>query len=130
MRKNKFEFVRPEKYNGYKKSINKNIPKIKSSHYVVINQPLSGDAPKKFIKIYKYGVVRKKNKSRWQGYLAKTGHKWYPNESITELLLNKLGNIFGIQMAESMLMNIGGQVRFLSKFFLKPNQQLIHGAEI
>lgn len=64
-------------------------------------------------------------------YIAKTGHKWYPIESITERLLCRLGEVFGLRMAESGLAMIGGQVRFLSKFFLNGiDEELVHGAEI
>ena len=93
-----------------------------------------GDAPKAFVRIYSYSKdnnFRKIDIRHWPFYIAKTGHKWYPNESITERLLCRLGEVFGLRMAESNLVIIGGQVRFLSKYFLKSkDQELVHGADI
>lgn len=86
--------------------------------YQVENVNLSGDAPKSLIRIGE-------NK-----YIAKTGQKWYPIESITEHLLNQLGTIFGLKMAESRLAIINNQLRFLSKWFLTEKESLVHGAEI
>ncbi len=64
-------------------------------------------------------------------YIAKTGHKWYPNESITELLLNNVGSALGLTMAKSKLAIISGQLRFLSEYFLpSPEYELVHGADI
>lgn len=95
---------------------------------------LTGDAPKGFVRLYEYhkdGRVRRNNPNTWPLYIAKTGHKWYPIESITEHLLNRLGEVFGIRMAESKLGIINGQLRFLSRYFLDIKKEtLIHGAEI
>lgn len=45
--------------------------------------------------------------------------------------MNRLGEVFGLEMAKSKLLSINGQVRFLSKYFLRRgHEQLIHGAEI
>lgn len=53
-------------------------------------------------------------------------------ESITEHLLNRFGEVLGLNMAASRLAVIGGQVRFLSRYFLDaPHvQELVHGANI
>lgn len=95
---------------------------------------LSGDAPKEFVRVYHYEVGQtwtKANAHNWPEYIAKTGHKWYPNESITEYMMNLLGEVFGLNMAKSKLVLINGQVRFLSRYFLRRgHEQLIHGAEI
>lgn len=95
---------------------------------------LSGDAPKGFVRLYAYqqgGKVRRRNPKTWPLYIAKTGHKWYPVESITEHLLNRLGVVFGIRMAESRLAFVNGQLRFLSRYFLDVEKEtLAHGAEI
>ncbi len=95
---------------------------------------LTGDAPKEFVRLYKYvkGTgIHKRNKCTWSSYIAKTGHKWYPNESITEYLFNALGSAFGLNMAESDIVIINGQLRFLSKYFLdREKEMLVHGAEI
>lgn len=95
---------------------------------------VSGDAPKGFVRLYEYernSRVRRNNPRSWPLYIAKTGQKWYPIESITEYLLNRLGTIFGIIMADSRLSMINGQLRFLSRFFLNMGKEsLVHGAEI
>jgi HipA-like C-terminal domain len=107
---------------------------LKKKHYTVINITVSGDAPKEVVRAYFY----KKGNQRihkWPLYIAKVGHKHYPIESITEYLLNKLGTIFGLNMAESELSYVqyssSKQLRFFSKYFLdQQNEQLIHGADI
>lgn len=95
---------------------------------------VSGDAPKGFVRLYEHesdGRVRRNNPATWPLYIAKTGQKWYPIESVTEHLLNRLGTIFGIKMADSKLSIINGQLRFLSRYFLhKEKESLVHGAEI
>lgn len=86
------------------------------------------------MKIYEYrkeSNVRKRNINTWNTYIVKTGHKWYPIESLTEYLLSLLGIDFGLNMAESDVAWISGQLRFLSKFFLKSESfELVHGADI
>lgn len=93
-----------------------------------------GDAPKVLVRIYKYSKENKYRKARcrkWPMYIVKTGHKWYPSETITERLLCRLGEVFGLQIAESDIAIIGGQVRFLSKYFLtSKTEELVHGADI
>ena len=118
-----------------KKSIYvKGIPTIKNCNYTTIhNISVSGDAPKAIIRIHHPNQRHyfKKNKHRWSIYIAKTGHKWYPIESMTEYLLNLLGKDFGLNMAESSIAMIGGQLRFLSKYFLTTQwEELVHGADI
>ena len=111
------------------------VPVIKREHYFVDDSvSIDGDAPKKFIGIYDYQLFGHKHKSsrkNWIRYIAKTGHKWYPTESVTELLMNRLGVIFGLTMADSQIAMIGGQLRFLSRYFLHPyKEELVHGADI
>ena len=105
-------------------------PLRKGYYYRDANQVIPGEAPKDFIRAYRYGAADRSRPRRWPAYIAKVGHKWYPNESITEHLLTRVGQIIGLQMAESSLVSVHGQVRFLSKYFLEPNQSLVHGAEI
>jgi hypothetical protein len=126
------EFLRPdriENYSGFRAKLGK-IEVLKKHQYYVIDQPVSGDAPKKFIKLYEYGNGVKRNPSKWPAFIAKTGHKWYPIESITEYLLNRLGEVLGVRMSESKLAFGGSQIRFLSKYFLAKDQSLVHGAQI
>lgn len=117
------------------KRILSHVKVVKSDSYDWIRGvTLTGDAPKEFVRLYQYSKdtgIHKGNKHTWSSYIAKTGHKWYPNESITEYLFNVLGSAFGLNMAESDIVVINGQLRFLSKFFLsKGKEMLIHGAEI
>ncbi len=102
------------------------------NYFIVTDIAITGDAPKDFIRFYEYGYGYKKNTKNWKLYLAKLGHKHYPVESITEFLLSRIGEYFGFKMAETRLAFLGGQIRFLSKYFLSnPRIQVLeHGAEI
>jgi hypothetical protein len=105
-------------------------PLRKGYYYNVVGQAIAGDAPKGFIRAYTYGEADRSNPRKWPAYIAKVGHKWYPNESITEHLLTRIGQLLGLKMAESYLVSAHGQIRFLSRYFLKRNQSLVHGAQI
>lgn len=92
---------------------------------------IHGDAPKCFLRIKEYGDVRTPgDRRRWIDYIAKVGSKWYPGESITEHMLTQVGLCFGVGMAHSHLRFVGQQVRFLSRYFLRPSEMLVHGIEI
>lgn len=123
--------VKCEKLAGNKQLRHGLIPTIKKGEYFVeIGRSITGDAPKEFIRVYEYGVARKINRNKWPLYIAKTGHKWYPNESITEHLLNRIGECLGLKMAKSRLVWANEQLRFLSRYFLRNEEELIHGADI
>lgn len=131
----KMPFNSVERYSRSIPKFWKNIKTLKNNEYVVDNSfTVNGDAPKKLIRIYSYKKhqgYKKKQIKKWPLYIAKTGHKWYPLESVTEFLLNKLAVSFGLDAAESELYIISGQLRFLSKYFLERGcEQLVHGAEI
>ncbi len=102
----------------------------KHQYFIVSGYTITGDAPKEFIRAYEYGCTSKGDSKKWPLFIAKTGHKWYPVESITEYLLNKLGVAFGLDMAESKVVMAGNQIRFLSKYFLNKGEELIHGADL
>jgi hypothetical protein len=95
-----------------------------------MNWTIVGEAPKDFLRIYEHGGTNKRRSSEWPGFIAKVGQKWYPNESITEHFLTRLGQLLGMQIADSRLMWVRGQLRFLSRYFLKRDECLVHGAEI
>lgn len=83
--------------------------------------------------MYEYGRTPRKNNPRtWTPYIAKVARKWYPDESITEYLLNRLGYALGVTAANSRLVidEEFGRLRFLSEYFLRPVDNLEHGAEI
>lgn len=93
---------------------------------------IHGDAPKDFIKIKEHVPGRPSGRLRHlNAYIAKVGSKFYPNESITEQLLTRIGQALGIVIADSQLRFVGRQVRFLSKYFLRrKTESLVHGIEI
>ena len=127
------EKLRKEKSVQFSGNINLNvIPNLKERHYYVVNIPLDGDAPKQYIKAhFYYKNCPKINKpSKWHGFYTKFGGKSYPHESITEFTINKIGEYLGLKMNDTKLVIINGQIRFLSKDFIKKRQILIHGVEI
>ena len=110
------------------------IPPLRRDGYIIDDKmelSIHGEAPKSFLNIREYGLKRPTHKqARWIGYIAKVGSKCYPLESITEHLLTRVGQAFGVDVANSQIRMVGRQVRFLSKFFRTKNEQLVHGIEI
>jgi len=107
----------------------------KQQYYVITGITITGDAPKDFIRYYQFkrnSQIRKDKPKTWPLYLAKHGHKHYPMEVVTEYLLNCIGEEFGFNMAKSGLGWFGGQIRFLSEYFIKhPQKQVLeHGADL
>jgi hypothetical protein len=98
--------------------------------YVVKDQPVGGDAPKDFIRLYEPPHAHGNRPAKWPAYIAKVGHQYYPAESITEQLMTVVGDALGIRMAKSKLVIADGQIRFLSRYFLRKDQSLDHGAQI
>jgi len=130
--KTKLRIERSENCSGT--ILNENeILSIKEKHYYVEPIPLDGDAPKQFIKLYHYhedSGVKKVNFNTWDSYIAKAAEKWYPHESVIEYMINRIGQVLGLNMNQIALFKINTQIRFLSKYFLSKNEILIHGAEI
>lgn len=110
------------------------IPVIKRDAYRVENiseLTIPGDAPKCFLQVKEHQPGRPTASPRhWPWFIAKVGSKWYPIESITEQLITRLGQCLGFAVADSQLRVVGGQVRFLSRYFLGDNQALTHGIEL
>jgi hypothetical protein len=79
---------------------------------------IPGDAPKDFITDGEYRPGHRSRRHRRESYIAKVGSKFYPIESITEHLNTRIGQAFGLFIADSKLRMIDGQVRFMSKYFL------------
>jgi len=103
----------------------------KHNYCVIKGISVTGDAPKDIIRFYEYGYSPKSNPKKWPIYIAKLGHKYYPLESITEQLISDLGSWFGFELADSKICSIGGQIRFLSRYFLKVHtDELYHGADM
>ncbi len=127
------KYIKPENFSGFiPKHFYSQIRIIKKRDFVIIKDcSVGGDAPKEFIKVYKYGTARRTYIQKWVKYIAKTGHKWYPNESISEHLLNSVGKELGLFMSNSEIALISGQLRFLSEYFLdNKTQELVHGVDI
>lgn len=106
---------------------------LKEKHYYAKNYKLDGDAPKQFIKAYIFKAdsgIRRLSKNSWPGFIAKTAEKWYPHESVIEYMINRIGQQLCLNMNEVYLVKANSQIRFLSKYFLDKNENLIHGAEI
>lgn len=92
---------------------------------------IPGMAPKDFITDSEYRPGHRSRAERTESYIAKVGSKFYPNESIAEQLVTRLGQVYGLNIADSKLRMVDGQVRFMSKYFLnRRSEQLTHGAEI
>ena len=108
----------------------KHLEVIKSHSVIVLEGTVGGDAPKDLIRLYTYGEGRKNNPKTWKKYIAKIGHKWYPNESITEHYLTTVGKCFGINIANSKVIMAEDYVRYLSEHFHNDEQTLNHGASI
>lgn len=110
--------------------IHRLIRPLKKKHYDILPQTIDGNAPKDFIRMYEYKKGKANPKPKWDKYIAKIGHKWYPLESITEYMLNCIGEVMGLNMAASQLRLVHGQIRFLSKYFLEEGDILVHGAQL
>ena len=125
-------WVHPEKSCSWRPSGWQAVEHLKKKNFWVDDTLEStGDAPKEFIHCYRYlSGIRRPKKKNWPLYIAKTGQKFYPNESITEHLLTRIGQCLGFNTAESHLAIVSGQLRFMSKHFHSRKEELIHGAEI
>lgn len=123
-----------ENYSGVKLNLTKLVQPLKRNHWKELDIIVGGDAPKNFLAVYEYeqkSSIRKSNVESWPKYIAKVGHKWYPLESVNEFLFNQIGEQLGLNMAQSKLAMINGQLRFMSRYFLNHhNESLVHGAEI
>ncbi len=117
---------------GFSINANRYCPNLKSRDWIVIDKAMTGDAPKEFLAVYEYGVegCRRAKRRTWPRYIAKVGHKYYPNESVTEHLITRIGQSIGMEIAESRLAHVKGQLRFLSRYFLNEREYLLHGADI
>ena len=128
----KFEFIEPENHTGFEPKEGA-VKVIKKGQFKYVDLgTIIGDAPKCMIALYdfeKNATIRKSNSHSWRKYIAKSANKWYPNESITEHLLNELGRLLGLSMANSCIRRINKQVWFLSEYFIKEGYQLYHGAD-
>jgi hypothetical protein len=112
------------------KLTSKHLEVVKSHSIVALEGTVGGDVPKDLIRLYSYGEGRKNNPKTWKKYITKIGHKWYPNESVTEHYLTVVGKCFGINIANSKVIIAEDYVRYLSEHFHNDEQTLNHGANI
>ena len=117
-------------YSGFDPKFSKIEIAKKHSYYIIKDMSVTGDAPKDIIRLYEYGHSLKRKHKKWPIYIAKLGHKYYPLESITEQLISDIGLSYGFNLASSKICLIGGQIRFLSRFFIEKNDALHHGADL
>lgn len=118
-------------YSGFKPKFSKVEIAKKHSYCVIKDVSVTGDAPKDIIRLYEYGHSRKSKYTKWPIYIAKLGHKYYPLESITEQLISDIGTSYGFKLASSKICLLGGQIRFLSRYFIeKETDELHHGADL
>ncbi len=106
---------------------------LEEKNYFVKDFKLDGDAPKQFIKAYFHRddlCVKRTLPNSWCSYIAKTAEKWYPVESVTEYMMNRIGQTLGLHMNGCKLVRANGQIRFLSRYFRGKDERLVHGAEI
>jgi HipA-like C-terminal domain len=128
------KYIANDKYADFQTDWSKHVPTLADCYIVQWDKveflSVMGDAPKDFVTDNEPNSDKRKRIKPRASYIAKVGSKWYPNESVVEEFLTRIGQCFDVVIAESKLRIIAGQVRFMSKFFLKPSEQLTHGAEI
>ena len=119
------------KRSGFEVTQHRNCPSLKKGYWDPQELTMTGDAPKDFLRVYEYRKgCRRSNPTSWPKFIAKVGHKYYPNESVTEHLITRIGQSFGLDIADSRLVHVQGQIRFLSRYFLSGTEYLVHGADI
>lgn len=107
------------------------IPELKKFELQSVDSlSISGDAPKDFSIDREYRPGHRSQQHPTDKYIAKVGSKFYPLESVIEQIITRIGQCLGVNIADSKLRILDGQVRFLSRYFLKSGEQLTHGAEI
>lgn len=118
-------------YSGFNPKFNKIEIAKKHSYCIIKDVSVTGDAPKDIIRLYEYGHSLKRKHTKWPIYIAKLGHKYYPLESITEQLISDIGLSYEFNLASSKVCSLGGQIRFLSRYFIeKETDELHHGADL
>jgi hypothetical protein len=119
-------------WSDYQLDWNTLVPRLKEYSVETVKfLSIAGDAPKDFITDSEYRPGHRTRRQRTESYIAKVGSKFYPNESIIEQLITRLGETYGLNIAESKLRLVDRQIRFMSKYFLdRREEQLTHGAEI
>ena len=128
------EPIRPQKVADFQRPWCRLLPELKAGRFVYRSAAflsIHGEAPKNFIRAYLFEEGRRSVPvDKWPWYIAKVGHKWYPNESITEHLITRIGQTLEVGIADSRLCCVAGQVRFMSRYFLQVGEALVHGAEL
>lgn len=63
-------------------------------------------------------------------YIAKLGRRNNDLEVTTEFAIFLIGRSIGVNVADARVASYKGQVRFLSRYFLEPSEELVHGLQI
>ncbi|HBR58060.1 MAG TPA: hypothetical protein DEA22_11440 [Blastocatellia bacterium] len=128
----KSKYVKAVKFESdYQINWQKYVPELKKYRIKSVDfLGIPGDAPKDFIYDREYRPGHRSRQHPTDKFIAKVGSKYCPLESVTEHIITRIGQCFGLCIADSKLRTIEGQVRFLSRYFLKVGEQLTHGAEI
>jgi hypothetical protein len=87
---------------------------------------LSGAAPKDFL------IFAGPTESPDLAYVAK-GPRTGPRECITEHMIAEIGGMLPLRVASSRLARLSNDehpLRFLSRFFVRPGEELVHGVEL
>ncbi len=90
---------------------------------------IGGDAPKDFL-------VFGRPEEPSSAFIAKAPRKCGPRECMTEEIISTIGRALPLKVAGSKLVRLRAgpgadlEVRFLSRYFLRPGEQLVHGAEL
>jgi ribosome biogenesis protein Nip4 len=127
LKRRNVKYVRKDKFADRQINWAKHIPALKNYEIQSVEElSIPGEAPKDFITDKEY---RRGFRGRVR-YIAKVAAKFYPLESVIEQLLTRMGQCLGLNIAESKLRLLDGQVRFMSRYFLRKGESLIHGAQI
>lgn len=106
------------------------IPVLPAHSYTLDKEKaIGGDAPKAYL-------IRGNPALQHEAFIAKEARYYGPRECATEQLISQIGRLLPLRVADSVLVRLPvgpgspDSVRFMSKYFLKPGEELIHGVEL
>jgi hypothetical protein len=74
----------------------------------------------------KWVLISKNQEHPENLFIAKKGQKWGTTETYTELFVNQLGTLLGLQIAHSGLVKLDGELHFITRNFCGPDETLTH----
>ena len=106
------------------------IPVLSAKSYALnTEKAIGGDAPKAYL-------TRGNPAQQHEAFIAKEARRCGPRECATEQLISQIGRLLPLRVADSALVRLPtvpsktGSVRFMSRYFLRPGEELIHGVEL